>query len=296
MLNPFVAGRMNYVDDTGWHSYNGLQLQFRQRFTHGLNWNANYTWSNSLTNLPADNANQGIDFLTLRNTDLDKRPSQFDIRHVVQTFGTYDLPVGRGRMFNIDNKYLNGAIGGWTVGSIFVFATGQPIQLTGGFQTVNTSNSTGAQGVVLAPGVTLAQIQKLFDAPLTRLTGRPAGTFTDLQRLAVDPSLVGPDFRANPAFIIPNRTPGSFGQQLFIRDKNTFQWDMSITKTFRIVESTRLEVFASMINVLNHPRWSFSPDTTGNPPAALNVFSTSFGVLGGPAGSRTINLRATLSF
>ena len=43
MLNPFVAGRMNYVDDTGWHSYNGLQLQFRQRFTHGLNWNANYT-------------------------------------------------------------------------------------------------------------------------------------------------------------------------------------------------------------------------------------------------------------
>ena len=185
MLNPFVAGRM-VIERHQLAQFNGLQLQFRQ-LHHGLNWNANYTWSDSLTNLPADNANQGVDFLTLRNTDLDKRPSQFDIRHVVQTFGTYDLPVGRGRMFNIDNKYLNGAIGGWTVGSIFVFATGQPIQLTGGFQTVNTSNSTGAQGVVLAPGVTLAQIQKLFNAPLTRLTGRPAGTTTDIQRLAVDP-------------------------------------------------------------------------------------------------------------
>jgi hypothetical protein len=299
LLNPFVAGRMNFVDDTGWHSYDGLQIQFRQRLTHGINWNANYTWSHSLTNLPADNANQGIDFLTLRNTDLDKRPSQFDIRHVVQTYGTYDLPIGRGRMFNIDNKILNGVIGGWTVGSIFVFATGQPIQLTGGFATVNTSNSTGASGVVLAPGVTLAQIQQLFDAPLTRLTGRPAGTTTDLQRLAVDPSLIGPDFRANPAFLLPNRTPGSFGQQLFIRDKNTFQWDMSITKAFHIVESTRLELFASLNNVLNHPRWAFSPDTTGNPPAALNVFSTSFGVINGPIianGNRTINLRATLSF
>jgi hypothetical protein len=296
LLNPFVAGRMNFVDDTGWHSYNGMQVQFRQRLTHGINWNANYTWSNSLTNLPADNANQGIDFLTLRNTDLDKRPSQFDIRHVIQTYGTYDLPVGRGRMFNIDNKILNGVIGGWTLGSIFVFATGQPIQLTGGFQTVNTSNSTAAQGVVLAPGVTLDQIQRMFDAPLTRLTGRPPGTTTDLQRLAVDPNLIGPDFRANPAFIVPNRTPGSFGQQLFIRDKNTFQWDMSITKTFRIVESIHLELFASLNNVMNHPRWSFSPDATGNPPAALNVFSTAFGVLNGPAGSRTVNLRATLSF
>jgi hypothetical protein len=295
MLNPFVAGRMNFVDDTGWHSYNGLQVQLRQRLTKGLNWNANYTWSHSLTNLPADNANQGIDFLTLRNTDLDKRPSQFDIRHVIQTFGTYDLPVGRGRMFNIENKILNGVIGGWTVGSIFVFATGQPLQLTGGFPTVNTSNSTAAQGVVLAPGVTLQQIQDLFNAPLIRLTGRPAGTTTDLQRLAVDPKLIGPDFRANPQYLVPNTTPGSFGQQLFIRDKNTFQWDMSITKSFHIVENARLQLFASLNNLLNHPRWAFG-DTSGNPPASLNVFSTSFGVINGPTGNRTINLRATLSF
>lgn len=250
-----------------------------------------------MTNLPADNANQGIDFLTLRNTDLDKRPSQFDIRHVIQTYGTYDLPVGRGRMFSIDNKILNGVIGGWTVGSIFVFATGQPIQLTGGFQTVNTSNSTAASGVRLAPGVTLDQIQQMFNASLTRLTGRPAGTTTDLQRLGVDSQLIGPDFRANPQFLIPNRTPGEFGQQLFIRDKNTFQWDISITKTFPIpaLENGRLQVFAGFTNVLNHPRWAYG-DTTGNPPAALNVTSTSFGVINGPTGNRTINLRATISF
>jgi hypothetical protein len=295
LLNPFVAGRMNFVDDTGWHSYNGLQVGLEQRLTRGVNWRFNYTWSNSLTNLPADNANQGIDFLTLRNTDLDKRPSQFDIRHVIQTYGTYELPVGRGRSFNIDNKILNGVIGGWTLGSIFVFATGQPIQLTGGFQTVNVSNSTGVNGVLLAPGVTLQQIQDMFNAQLTRLTGRPAGTTTDLQRLGVDPALVGPDFRANPAFLIPNRTPGSFGQQLFIRDKNTFQWDMSINKQFQLVENVRLQLFASMNNVLNHPRWAWG-DTQANPPGALNVFSTAFGVLNAPAGNRSINLRATLSF
>lgn len=47
---------MTYTDDTGWNSYNGLQVQFRKRYTHGLDWTANYTWSKSLTNLHADNA------------------------------------------------------------------------------------------------------------------------------------------------------------------------------------------------------------------------------------------------
>ena len=288
LLNPFVAGRMNYVDDTGWNSYNGLQVQFRQRLARSLNWTTNYTWSKSLTNLSRDTANQDLDFTTLRNGRLDRRVSPFDIRHVIQTFGTYDLPVGRGRWLSVNNRFLNGAIGGWTVGSIFVFNTGQPIQLTGGFETVNSlSNNPARNGVRLAPGVTLDQIQSMFNAARTRLTGRPAGTTTDLQRLSVDPRLIGPDFRANPQFLLPNTTPREFGQLLFLRDKNTFQWDVSMTKTFQVTEKARFQVFASFNNVLNHPRWGF-PDT--------NVFSQTFGVVGAPAGSRSINLRATASF
>jgi len=285
LLNPFVAGRMNYVDNTGWTSYNGLQLQFRQRVSHSLNLNANYTWSKSLTDLSVDTANQGLDFTTLRNFKLDKRVSPFDIRHVIQVAGTYDLPLGRGRWLPWDNRVLDGVIGGWTVGSIFVFHTGQPIQLTGGFQTVNNTNNPEQNGVILAPGVTLDMIQHMFDAGLTRLTGR-VGT-TDLQRLAVDPRLIGPDGRANPAFLLPNSTPGSFGELLFLRDRNTFQWDMSMTKSFRIKERAGLQLFASFNNVLNHPRWGF-PDA--------NVFDTTFGIVGAPSGGRTINLRATASF
>ena len=201
---------------------------------------------------------------------------------------------------------MNGVIGGWTVGSIFIFHTGQPIQLTGGFQTVNNTNSTAAGGVRLAPGVTLDQIQQMFDAQRTRLTGRPAGTTTDLQRLAVDPQLIGPDFRANPQFLSPNRVPGEFGQLLFLRDKNAFTWDASINKTFRITEGARLNIFASLNNVLNHPRWAFA-DLDGNnrTPVALNTNSTQFGVMDPQrnpqpsivaGSSRTLNLRATFSF
>lgn len=295
LLNPFVSGRMAYVDDTGWNSYHGLQVQFRQRISNSLTWTTNYTWSKSLTNLSVDNQNQSLDFTTLRDGGLDKRVSPFDVRHVIQTFGTYELPIGRRRWLSLNNSILDGVLGGWTLGSIFVFNTGQPIQLTGGFETVNNSNNPARNGVRLAPGVTLQQIQDMFNAERTRLTGR-AGS-TDLQRLAVDPRLIGPDGRANPQFLIPNRTPGEFGQLLLLRDKNTFQWDVSMTKTFRIpgMENSRFQVFAGFNNVLNHPRWAFS-DTAANPPAALNVMSTSFGVINAPTGNRTINLRATASF
>jgi hypothetical protein len=285
LLNPFSAGRLNFVDNGGWSSYNGLQIQFQQRLSKGLNWSTNYTFSKSLTNLAVDNQNQALDYLTLRDPGSNRMVSPFDIRHVFQTFGTYDLPIGRGRWLSVNNRLLDGVIGGWTLGSVFVFQTGAPIQLTGGgFNTVNSTNNPSANGVRLAPGVTLEQIQKLFDAERTRLN-RP--TITDLQRLSVDPQLIGPDGRANPALLLPNTTPGDFGQLLFLRDKNTFQWDASLTKSFRILEKTRLDIFAGAVNVLNHPRWGF--------PNA-NVFSQTFGIVGAPGGGRSINLRATLSF
>jgi len=147
----------------------------------------------------------------------------------------------------------------------------------------------------------------MFNAQRTRLTGRPAGTTNDLQRLGVNPSLIGPDFRANPQFLTWNTTPGEFGQFLLLRDKNSFDWNISMTKSFGITERARLSVFGSLNNVLNHPRWTYG-DTTGLPPTALNTFSTQFGVMDagrivcptcGPTsvnGNRSINLRATLSF
>jgi hypothetical protein len=145
--------------------------------------------------------------------------------------------------------------------------------------------------------VTLKQIEKMFHAKRVPLTSLNRAGATPTQFLAVDPSLIGPDGRANPAFLVPNRTPGSFGQILFIRDRNTYTWDTSFLKNIRIKEQVRLQLFAGFSNFLNHPRWGI-PNT--------NVFSTSFGVVDGAgyvstAGGvgnygRVMNLRATLSF
>ena len=50
LLNPYSAGNLFYVDDKGWHDYNGLQIQLTKRFSHGLIWQSYYTFSKGLTN------------------------------------------------------------------------------------------------------------------------------------------------------------------------------------------------------------------------------------------------------
>ena len=291
LLNPFDAGTLSYVDDSGWSSYNGLQVQLRKQFSHGLTWTTNYTFSKSLTNLPADSSIQNADYHTWRNQALDRQPSLFDQRHVLQTFGTYDLPIGKNKLVGINNHILDMLFGGWTTASTVQFSTGTPSQLTGGYNTFNNQ----ASGVVLQPGVTLSEISDMFHGqPLQKInqTGNSnallarAGT-TDLQRLAVPLSLVGPDGRSNPQFLTYNTTPGSLGQILYIYGKNSFSWDGALTKNFRINERMRFVVYAQASNIMNHPTWGMG---------SANVNSTTFGVVGAPSGSRSMTFRGTFYF
>ena len=85
-----------------------MQLQLRRRYTNGLSANVNYTLAkNTVGHLgrqrDAERTPTGR-CATSRRTAA-RRP--FDVRHVFQTFGTYDLPFGRDRRFNIENGVLN---------------------------------------------------------------------------------------------------------------------------------------------------------------------------------------------
>src|SRR5262245_28336832 len=108
-----------------------------------------------------------------------------------------------------------------------------------------------------------------------------------MQRLAIDSKYVGPDGRANPQYFIVNKTPGGFAPALFVRDKHAFSWNAPMTKTFKMTERMRFQFYAGANNVLNHPTWGL-----GN----TNIYSTTFGVVGAPTGSRQVNLRGTLTF
>jgi hypothetical protein len=140
----------------------------------------------------ADNATQTANYSTLRDKTRNYGPSPFDVRHVLQTYGTYDLPFGRDRRFNMGNAVVNAILGDWVIGGILTAQSGSPFRLSSGRQTLNQEDA----GVLLAPGVSVKDLQKLI------------GNFqgTGVNQYFIDPKAIAPDGRASSAYLLPPTT------------------------------------------------------------------------------------------
>jgi hypothetical protein len=287
-VNPYTTGlSLNYLDAMGHSNYNSLQVEMRQRYVYGMQFNLNYTLGHSLILGPA-NAYQGNVtsqtgtvaglFLTDRNFRMNYGPSPFDIRHVVHASGTYDLPFGKGKKFLSTGKLANEVLGGWTLGTIVIFQTGTPVQMSGGYNTVNANDS----GVVFLNGFTASQLN---DAVHVTRTGNP---FV----YAFDPSkLLAPNGSANAQLLTPNTASGQWGYRPMIYGPHWFNADLSVNKSIPIRENVRFTIQGEFLNLFNHPTFSFGSATP------LNIQSTAFGQMTtGPTVARRIELRANLEF
>jgi hypothetical protein len=98
--NPNLgAGFFWYTE--GNSSYNALQADVSHRFSHGLQFRMNYTWSKDLdmnSGLTGAQANNQAQMILSRN-DLqrDWGPSAYNIPNQVSISGTYELPFGKGK-------------------------------------------------------------------------------------------------------------------------------------------------------------------------------------------------------
>jgi hypothetical protein len=254
--NPFAQGTgfgyPSIMEAAAYSNYNGLQVDFRQRTWHGLQFDANYTWSHTL-GIGSQNNWQGQGALfTLRDMRLSYGPSLFDIRHAIHINGTYDLPFGRGREFGNINKYLDKVVGGWTIGTIFTYQTGSPFLLGGGNLTFNDF----ADGGVDLHGVTPSQLQSAIG--VYRIPNSAQVSFINPKYLAIS-SGPGTGGGANPAFITANTTPGSIGQRVWLYGPHYWNDDLSIGKRFPIRESISFLFQAEMLNAFNHPNFGPGP-------------------------------------
>ncbi len=275
-VNPY-ANNVNYLDAAGHTNYHGLQIDFRQRPTHGMQFNANYTWAKSL-GISAQNGIQGQGnriYYTQRNFRLNYEPGLFDIRHVFRVSGTYDLPFGHGRAFLSKSGAMDRTLGGWTLGTIMVVQSGNPAMLSGGYNTVNQIIDSG----VNFNSITRADLQGLI---AVQRTGSPW-----VQTL--DAKLIGADGRASSAYLGRANTAGQWGFiRPFVHGPGWYNLDLSANKTVPITERVRFLLQATFINAFNHPAFNI-----GN----LIITNTGFGQsTGGPTTARRIELRANVEF
>ena len=120
------------LENLGQSTYNALLAKLERRFHNGLNLLASYTYSKTLTDadsaLPAFVAFSGggsaQNTFNLKN---EKSLSYQDIPHTFVLSYIYELPVGKGRKFLNKGGVTDKILGGWQVGGVQRYQTGQPL-------------------------------------------------------------------------------------------------------------------------------------------------------------------------
>ncbi len=281
--NPYLSS-LTYQDSNGDNNYNALQVDVKQRYSNGLLLGGNYVWSHAMGSIlnETDQAS-GYTWYTYRNARLNYGPSPFDRRHVFNAYWTYDLPFGKGRRFLSSNAVLDRVVGGWTIGGRETMASGHPLLLNGGRNTVN--NLTQA-GVVFGGGFTQAQLQKAISTVSGSFSN--VALIGDIANIAtITTSGTTKTSQVNPTLFAPSSTPGQYGEFVYLRNNSLFTFDMSVNKDVRITEKWRLTLRLVALNFLNRPFF----DVANSSPTA-----TTFGQITSASGTRTMQFRASLDW
>lgn len=287
--NPFESNQgALYMTAGGYSNYHALQVDLRQRAWHGVQFDANYTWSHTL------GVAEHLDWIaafpqyTNRNPRLNYAPTGYDLRHVVNINASYDLPFGKGKQFLNSSNALDKVLGGWTVSTIYSFKTGAPIRLTGGMSTFNFMPGVGATGDVAEGGVNLNGISK---SALQNLVGvyHPSAGSTYI--------LPSDQIAQLKTMVTPNTTAGTMGQIVYLRAPHQTFDDIAITKLIGITERFKFKFQAELLNAFNHPVFNASGG------GSQNVGSGTFGRGGyvnngymGLVAPRRIEFRANIEF
>jgi hypothetical protein len=148
-------------------SYHALIAKLEKRFSHGLNFLGNYTFSKFIDDVAAGfevgAVSSGIQNLYDRRAE--KALSGNDVRHRFAWSSVYEIPVGPGRRY-LANGVPARVLGGWNLGTIITLQAGAPLGLVTNSNTTNAF-TPGSQRVNLVRDPTLAnserRVERWFD-------------------------------------------------------------------------------------------------------------------------------------
>lgn len=239
-------------------NYNGAVFRFKKKPSHGLEFQASYTFAKSLDNNSSffgSNGEAGF-FADSRNPAADYGPSAFDVRHQVEVAYLYQLPFGRGRMFMHDaNTVVDQILGGWDISGITNWHTGFPFTI---FANTGTDFS-GFNQFVDRPNVGNAPVTLDFSNPTRVFPNTPCG-----------PLQTGTCFFSMPAA----GNIGQMGRNAFYGPSYT-DFDFSLQKNFRITENKKFRFQADFFNIFNHPNFDLPNSNLQLAPNASGIVTAS---------------------
>jgi hypothetical protein len=220
-LAPTYASMIE-MQNGGISNYNAFQLTVEHRFSKGLSFVANYTFSKALDNESSDVQ------LTVTNPDpfvpnFNYGRSDLDTTHNFSFFTVYNLPL-----LNNAPRLVRGALGGWQTTGIWTWYSGLPVTILSG------------------------QDRSLSGVALDRadLSGNP---YLPSDRSTADKLNA---WFYTSAFALA--APGTFGNspRNVIRAPSTLNFDWSFAKSFRFTERISTQLRADFFNILNTPHFN----------------------------------------
>jgi hypothetical protein len=248
IFNPTNPGASNlsgvgYMQSEGISNYNALQTSFQRRFTHGLAFDANYTWGKALADISSfsqqgdqgwSNANPN----QIRQIEYGKADN--DIQNRFALSANYEEQFGK-EFTGIKKAFLSG----WNGNIITVWQSGKPFSIvssgaglddpandnpgdptaTYGFNNRAVPQNSGGldrPNQIADPRVGHKTLSHFFNT--AAFAPQPLGTVGNVQRN----SMFGPDFR---------------------------HVDLSLFKTFPVTERVNVQFRAESFNISNTPSY-----------------------------------------
>ena len=212
---------LNCYLNNGSSSFHSLQARIEKRFSRGVQFQANYTWSKALT--------YSGEYFAI-NPRVNYGPVDFDRAHQINVTALWELPVGRKRRFGSTvPRALDWFVGGWQLATLATWLSGLPF--TPRYLFCDFDRDTGP-----------CRPDRVGDP---RVGGGRDGWFA----VATEPLV------ANGMASGPWRRPqvGQFGSvgRNSLRGPGFFQADLSVMKSFVLARSVRATVRADIFNVFN---------------------------------------------
>src|SRR3984885_1129646 len=131
-------GLLEYSQNDGNSSYNGLDLTIERRFSAGLAFRLAYTWSKSIDDTAEELSVYGSNAFSQisNNQEAWRGPSDFDVPQRVVFSWVYELPFGKGKQYLTDG-IMSKIFGGFQVAGSYSYASGRPFTV---FDNANNSS------------------------------------------------------------------------------------------------------------------------------------------------------------
>lgn len=309
-LNFFVpmpwASTANFIDNSSYSTYHGGEFEVRRRFSSGLYFIANYTFSKTLGDFRSlSSQTEGQVYRSIADRALDKSRAAFDVTHNVSGTVLYPLPIGKGqRLLNKANGFVNVLVGGWNLQGLTRWSTGAPFTISSGrFPNGGGLGATNVAESAMLRNMSMSQFQSelgVFKTANGVFFINPNSGLITITGAGSRPVLCTPG-QTTPCFDFPGA--GQFGNTPFNgwNGPNIFNQDLSVIKrTYvpRLGEQFNFEIRLEAFNAFNHP--SFQTPAAGN----TSLLSTSFGQLtsvvdtvrGGGVNSRIVQWAIRVNF